>query len=181
VSLEVRLRGAVEVAANLAPYAPTGFPERPEVLTYDDGQLVEAYRAREYGDKMSKAAGEQLRYFGAWRTAVWRIEAHQEGTLVMLAGAINALELGDRWDLAKVIREFIRQHWRASLPEPVPSSGRWVYGWAQRFSQNRTVLPLWLRTMTKPPVGHGTRSSGRPESGGQRDLNYGTAEEWSDE
>lgn len=169
-SLEQRVEQALDVVKNLQGFSPRVFPVRPEILTYDDNQLVEADQARQHG-KLGKAAAEQLRYFGAWRQAVWHIEGHHEGGLIVLATAIANLEAGERSE-ARTIRSFIREHWRCSLPEPVPQNRAWIERWATRFAQNRQILPLYMRTMTKPPLGQGGRKSG--ESGApQQYLDYG--------
>lgn len=155
---------------NLDRFAPQAFPLRPEIVTYDDNQLVEAYQAKDHG-KLGKAASEQLRYFAAWRVAVWRVEGIHEGNLIVLAAAIGALELGgDHHREVTQLRAFVRQHWRCSLPDPVPGNRLWVERWAVRFAQNRRVLPLYMRTMTKPPLGAGGQRSGVNP---QQYLDYG--------
>lgn len=152
---------------------PRVMPVRPDVLTYDDNQIVEAYQGKDHN--LGKPAAEQLRYFGAWSAAVLRVEGERTGSLLSLVRAINALELsGEHRSEVVALRSFIRQHYRCSLPDPVPSNWAWCERWANRFGQDRRTLPLYLRTMTKPPVGEGGRRSGsaQTEAETQQYLDY---------
>lgn len=46
------------------------------------------------------------------------------------------------------VRQFLVTHYRAELPRPAPKSFTdWAEKWADKYSQNREVLPLALRTM----------------------------------
>lgn len=169
LGLEERVQNALETVRNLEAFRPRTYPERPEMLTYDDNQLYEAYQNHESG-KVAKAAAEQLRYFAAWRSAVWKVEGYSEGNLIALAKAVHNLELnGEHYDEVKRLRDFIRQHYRCSLPDPVPGLHSAVERWAVRFAQNRRALPLHLRTMAKPPIGLGGRKSGET----QQYMTYG--------
>ena len=166
---------ALQVVTNLSGYKPREFPDRPELLHYDDAQIVEAYKARHRGEKVSAAAREQLRYFGQWRSAIWTVEEQHAGNLVLLASVVRALEANERPDEAKGVRSFLREHYHCSLPDQVPALDKWVYGFGTRFGENRRLLPLWLRKMSRPPAGAGTRQSGHTGSDGdvQPYLNYG--------
>lgn len=163
---EERLQNALRVVDVLTEYKPNEFPERPELLTYDDGQLVEAYKARDRGDKVAKNAKEQLRYFGAWRNAVWRVESQNAGSVLLLGAVVRVLEASEEPEhpeKAKGVRSFLRHYYRCSAPSPIPDDDRWLARWSVRFSQNRELLPIWLRRMTAPPPGKGTRASGDDE------------------
>lgn len=173
LSLDDRVAHADEVLRMLDSYLPKEFPERPEILTYDDGQLVSSYKANERGDKLGREAKEQLRYFATWRNAVWLIEGKHQGNLTLLIGTVETLEAADRFEDSKLLRDFMRTHYAAILPELCPLSGsKHARCFVERFAENRTVLPLWLRTMQKPPPGRGTRVAS--EAAPQRDL-YGYA------
>ncbi len=172
MDLEQRIQNALDTLNQLDSFRPKTYPERPEVLTYDDNQLYEAYQSEQHG-KVSKAAGEQLRYFASWRSAVWRIEAHSEGNLIALASAIHNLELGgEHSSEIRILRAFVRDHYRCALPDPVPGVRSWIERWAGRFAQNRRVLPLHMRTMSRPPIGEGGRKSGEQ----QQYMDYGADE-----
>lgn len=170
VPLEQRVKSALDTVQQLGRYQPHLFPERPYGLAYDDAQLFEAYQQHSYG-QIGKSASEQLTLFAQWRNAVWKAEAHNEGNLLAVAMAIHNLETaGDHQETVVRLRGFLREHYRCTLPDPVPGLRSWVERWAVRFAQNRRILPLYMRTMTKPPTGYGARKSGIPEEDQYEDF-----------
>jgi hypothetical protein len=173
LSFQDRLKNALDTVANLQGFQAGVFPARPELLTYDDGQLVEAYQTREVG-KVGKAAAEQLRIFAIWRSAIWRLEAKHEGALVALVAALSTLEAsGEHASETKRLRTFIREQYRAAVTEPAPTNRYAVERWANARAMNRTLLPLHMRSMSRPPVGSGTSKSGVSVEDGQEFLDYG--------
>jgi hypothetical protein len=150
------------------------YPDRPELITFDDGQLVQACRKVRRGQKPNREEREQLGYFGAWRSAVWHVEGSDSGSLLAILGAIRTcreMEEASSKDpdgdpspwmaRGEALREFLINEYRAKLPYPEfhPASEK-AQRWADYFAQNRSLLPGWLRSMTDPPMGMGTRSGG---------------------
>jgi hypothetical protein len=152
------------VLADLKSYVPGSIPQRPEVLTYDDGQIYDARHKHDRGLKLSKEARAQLSYLSMWRMAVYREEQKRTGNLILLLGCIECLEAEDEYEGAKVIRAFVREHYKVATPDVVSSSWHMRVRWANRYSQDRDVLPIHLRMDTPPPMGYGTRPNSPTES-----------------
>jgi hypothetical protein len=154
---------ADDVLADLGKWGPGEWPQRPAVLTWDDGQIVMAHRKQERGDKLKKDEREQLSFFGAWRGAIYKQEADNAGKLKVLLRLHCYLESSERFEDLRQLREFVRDWYHMPLPEVVPQSMRWQDAACDRYCQNRHLLPVWLRGMTRPPAGHETATSGKPE------------------
>ncbi len=145
------------VTGDLSRYAPGEWPQRPAVLTYDDGQIVDAWKSKERGDRIGKEVKAQLEYFGAWRTAVFNVEGFGASNLQLLMSVLVRLEHADDWEQVERVRAFVKQWYRFVPPAPMTTDLRWQARAAERFSENRRLLPIWLREMTRPPPGYSTR------------------------
>lgn len=166
VALEEQARVADEVMANLGKWAPGDWPSRPEVLTWDDGQIVNAYKAWEHG-KQRKEDRTQLGFFGAWKGAVLKVEADNAGKLQVLIRVATYLEHAERWDELDQLQEFVRDRYLMPLPrQNIPQNPTVQQRLCERYSQNRTLLPLWLRTMTRPPAGYETAGAPKEKEKG---------------
>ncbi len=172
---EVMLKNALDVVANLEAWKPRQFPERPELLTYDDNQLVESYNRWQFAPQLGKGEREQLHYLATWTKAIYHVEGHNAGLLMSLAHALHQLELsGEHYSEAKGLRSFLREFHGVALPDPVPASRVWAERWASHSALNRRMFPMHLRRMTKPPVGQGGKRSGlvEPEDSPQRYIPF---------
>lgn len=154
------------VMADLSKYAPGEWPNRPKVLSWDDGQIVEAHRKRENGLKMGKDELAQLSFFGTWRGAIFKIESDNAGKIVVLLRVACFLEWAERWDEMDTLLQFLRDWYHLPLPRSdIPQNATWQAKMAERYAQNRTLLPAWLRSMVRPPAGYETAESGKKDAG----------------
>lgn len=173
VTEERLLEASRDVADNVANYGPGTFPDRPVVLQYSDGQLHEAWKGKERGDRQGKEILDQLQYFSAWRTAVWRCEQRVIGNLNLLLACAVRLEPVDEARALKVV-EYLKLTYELDTSWPIRKEFRnlWVRDqYAEKYAERRDILPLWLRTMEEPPAGHGTR--GNPDEDYQAKMeNY---------
>ena len=167
-------RLADDVMGNLSDWKPGPWPERPAVLTWDDGQIVDGYRSWERGDKLKKEERSQLDYFGSWRGALLKVEEAAAGKLQVLLRVATVLEYLERWEDLEQLRELVRDWYNLPLPgSGINQNPNWQAKICERYSQNRTLLPVWLRGMHRPPAGHET-DNGRPpeEPEPQRSLSF---------
>lgn len=174
---------ARDVADHVEDYGPGTFPERPVVLQYSDGQIHEAWKGKERGDRQGKEILDQLQYFAAWRTGVWQCEQRGIGNLLVLLAAAVRLEPKDKDRALKVV-EYLKLTYELDTSWPIRKEFRAVHTrerCAAICSQRQDILPLWLRTMEEPPAGRGTR--GNPDEDYQADQgrnhydgNYGTTD-----
>lgn len=161
VSLDDQARVADGVMTDLGKWGPGEWPSRPAVLTWDDGQIVNAYKDWENG-KTKKDDRTQLGFFGAWKGAVLRVESDNAGKLVVLLRVACFLEHAERWEDLEKLQEFVRDWYHLPLPrQAIPQNATWHEKIAERYSQNRGLLPVWLREMVRPPPGYET--AGAPE------------------
>jgi hypothetical protein len=152
VGLEERLENAQRVLAKLDRYAwPEEWPAKPGMASFDD-EIVDAWKVILEGGKPPKEAREDLRLFVTWRQSVMAVESNAIGALQLLVACVNVFELA-HWDpQAEEVRAFIERQYRCRLPVPCPDAHTdWVRRYAERFGQNRELLPLHLRRMTRPP------------------------------
>lgn len=159
-------RIADAVMADLGKWGPGEWPMRPKVLTWDDGQIVDAYRSRENGNKMKADELAQLSFFGTWRGAIFKMESDNAGKLQVLLRVACYLEWTERWEDLEQLQQFIRDWYHLPLPRTdIPQNPTWHAKTCERYTQNRTLLPSWLREMTRPPPGYETRESGAKKEG----------------
>ncbi len=164
VSVEEQAGVADGVLADLGKYGPGEWPGRPAVLTWDDGQIVDAHRKNEHGAKLTKEERAQLGFFGSWRGAIFKQESDNAGKLQVLLRVANYLEYAERWDELDQLQQFVRDWYHLPLPRSdMPQNPTWQAKLCERYSQNRALLPVWLRGMTRPPPGHET-DGGKPEA-----------------
>lgn len=176
VGLDERLENARRVLANLAAYdwAPLSeWPPKPSALgpVFDD-ELIALYQTKERGEKTMREQDTQLRVLGAWKVSVREVESRMASNLQLLAAAVNIFELASWEPEAEQVRAFIGRRYSCRLPVPCPEAfAGWVRVWAERFSQNRDLLPLNLRRMvrTRKP-----RAPGEPAA--QTELGYDAGE-----
>lgn len=159
-------RIANDVLSDLGKWGPGEWPSRPKVLTWDDGQIVESHRSRENGNKMKKEELAQLSFFGTWRGAIFKMEADNAGKLAVLLRVACFLEWKERWDDLELLQQFVRDWYHLPLPRSdIPQNATWHAKTCERYTQNRSLLPSWLREMVRPPPGYETRSSGEKDPG----------------
>ncbi len=163
VGEEEQQRTVNEVMGDLGKWGPGEWPARPQVLTWDDGQIVDGHRKNENGAKLTKEEHAQLGFFGTWRGAIFKQEDLNAGKLVLLLRVANYLEWKERWEELEQLQEFLRDWYHLPLPRvDIPQNPTWQAKIAERYCQNRSLLPVWLRGMTRPPAGHET-DGGKPE------------------
>ena len=167
VGLEERLENAQRVLANLESYGwPGDWPPKPGMALFDD-ELVDAWRVIQEGGKPTREQREDLKLFLTWRQSVYALESKLAGALQLLVATVNVLELSKWDDQAAQVRAFILDRYGCKLPEPCPHAFTdWVREYANRFAQNRTLLPLHLRKMTKAP-------KARRDATEQGEMSYG--------
>lgn len=157
VSLEEQAQVTAGVMADLGKWGPGEWPARPAVMTWDDGQIVDGHRKNENGIKLTKEERAQLGFFGSWRGAIFKQEADNQGKLQLLLRVSNYLEYAERWDELEQLLQFMRDWYHLPLPRcDIPQNPTWQVKVCERYSQNRALLPVWLRGMTRPPAGHET-------------------------
>jgi len=146
---KARLKVSEDVLRRLDDYGPGVLPGRPEAIDLSDFELRAASAKGRRGAKLVKKEREALALFGTWRATVRRIEAVGSGNLTMLLGLLNVCEAADRGEDAQRLRRFMLERYGASIPgPPAPYANTdWAERWADRYSQNREVLPLAMRTM----------------------------------
>jgi hypothetical protein len=167
VSLEEQEQVANGVLSDLSKWGPGEWPARPAVLTWDDGQIVDAHRKNEHGGKLTKDERAQLSFFGSWRGAIFKMEADNAGKIQVLLRVANFLEHAERWEDLEQLQQFARDWYHLPLPRSdIPQNPTWQVKICERYSQNRALLPVWLRGMTRPPPGHETAGGPAPAKAG---------------
>ncbi len=154
IGQDERLENARRVLANLAAYdwAPTSeWVQKPSELgpVFDD-ELIAAHQSKERGEKIMKEREAQLKVLGTWKVAVRAVESRMASNLQLLAATVNIFETAQWEPEAEQVRMFIGQRYSCRLPVPCPDAFTgWIRIWADRFSQNRELLPLNLRRMVR--------------------------------
>ncbi len=156
-----RLEVARDVADHVENYGPGTFPERPVVLRYSDGQLYEAWKGKERGDRQGKEILDQLQYFAAWRSAVWQCEQRGIGNLNLLLACAVRLEPKDKERALKIV-QYLKLTYELDTSWPIRKEFRGEdirRHYSEHYAQRLDILPKWLRTMEEPPAGQGTRGN----------------------
>lgn len=182
VSLQEQEQITNGVLADLGKYGPGEWPSRPAVLTWDDGQIVDAHRKNEHGVKLTKEERAQLSFFGTWRGAIFKQESDNAGRLQVLLRVANYLEYAERWEDLDQLQQFVRDWYHLPLPRSdIPQNPTWQQKTCERYTQNRALLPVWLRSMTRPPPGYETAGAREDKPKGppapQRSLSFVPEEE----
>jgi len=155
------LEVARDVADNVEDYGPGTFPVRPVVLQYSDGQLHEAWKGKERGDRQGQEIIQQLKHFATWRCGVWKCEQRGIGNLVLLLAAAVRLEKSDKERAGKVV-QYLKLTYELDTSWPIRKEfrHRWTRErYAEGFARRLDILPQWLRTMEEPPAGKSTRGN----------------------
>lgn len=136
-----------DVLGNLENWRPAEFPDRPATLTLTNDEIVDGLKARRRGANVSAETQAQLVMFGAWRAAVWRTELGNSGRLLVLLGVLDRLASDEKSDVEVLhrVEEFVSEWYNGlRVTYPIPY-GQWRQRTAERYAENRALLPLGLR------------------------------------
>jgi len=129
---------------------PEQLPARPAAIALSDDELIDAASDMESGEKVGADRRRQLTYFGAWRYAVWVVEAQNSKRLcTLLDAALTLTDSGDR-EQADALWSHAVEVWRVRQSE-VPTGLVWwqLRDWCIWRSQALGVLPTHLRSMRR--------------------------------
>lgn len=161
------LASARKVLSDLVPWGwPEHFPERPEELTAEDSELALIARKVERGDKIAKEDQVQIALLGQWGAAVRRLESLGCSRLRVLLGSIYTFDQAELVEEAYQLRMHVWECFKANVPVPCwPRHYREARLFAEHYSRNLQVFPLWLRLGVDPPEGKGYQRTKPPQRG----------------
>jgi hypothetical protein len=136
-------------------YAPPPYPERPEVLTLDDHELLDAHCLGESGSNLTADKRRALSYFGAWRAAVWASEDDRGMKLLTLVDSAQTFEAQNYEIEADILFGFAEEHYPGFRRSDAPSDLVWcdLREWCRAKMRNYSLLPGYMRTMVQPRGG----------------------------
>lgn len=173
VTEKTLVRNLESVLGNLTRWGwPQSFPQRPEDLDLDDTELATYRKQREraaLAGKDAKLGAEtlrQLQLYASWEHAVRRAESEAQSRLRVLLGVLYTATRLERHEDADTLRRHITDCFRAQVPDPMwhPAS-REARLFAEHYSQDLQLLPIWLRLGVVPPDGKGVRKAVTPQRG----------------
>ena len=151
---------------------PVTVPGKPEALTLQDSELIEAHRDHASGRRVTADAKRQLEYLSTWRAAVWRAEMRNGMRLTSMIDAqrIFARDGGSDEDrqAAALLAQHVYERFGVRVEE-APSGLVWsaLRVWCCERTRALGILPEHLRVMKAPKGGYPLPSDTRMAPRGQ--------------
>jgi hypothetical protein len=129
---------------------PEQLPARPAAIAMSDDELIDAAADVEGGDKVGADRRRQLTYLGAWRAAVWAVEATNAKRLCSLVDGALTLDASGDEAQADALWLHVGEVFGVRRGD-VPLGLRWfeLRDWCAERSRALGILPMHLRSMRR--------------------------------